>query len=131
MSPASSVSKDVVTQFWAMMQRNDFAAAGEMLHDAYVLEWPQSGERIRGRSNFVAVNTHYPAAGPWHFTLHRLLADDNEVVTDVTVTDGVTVGRAITFSTVKDGRILQQIEYWPDPYDAPAWRSQWIERHDT
>ena len=110
------------------MQTNDFKAAGEFLHDDYVLEWPQSGERIRGRANFVAINQNYPAHGRWQFKVHRIIAEGDEVVSDVDVTDGVIKGRVITFSTIRDGKIVEQIEFWPDPFDAPAWRSGWIEQ---
>jgi len=118
----------VVECFWAAMNANDFRSAGELLHDEFVLEWPQSGECIRGRANFVAVNEHYPAAGPWRVTLHRLITDEGGVVSEVTVTDGATTGRAITISQVREGKIAHQVEYWPDPFEAAAWRSQWVER---
>jgi ketosteroid isomerase-like protein len=121
-------SKQVVEGFWAAMQTNDFKAAGEFLHDEYVLEWPQSGERIRGRANFVSVNERYPAHGRWEFTIHHLLAEGNEVVSDVSVTDGVFTGRAITFSRVRAGRILHQTEFWPDPFEPAAWRAEWVEK---
>jgi aryl-alcohol dehydrogenase-like predicted oxidoreductase/ketosteroid isomerase-like protein len=122
-------SKQVVARFWAAMHANDFRAAGELLHDEYLLEWPQSGERIRGRENFVAVNEQYPAEGRWSVMLHRLLGEGGEVVTEVTVTDGVGItGRAITFSTVRDGKIARQTEYWPDSFEAAAWRARWVER---
>ncbi len=121
-------SRQVVERFWTAMGENDFQAAGELLHDEFVLEWPQSGERIRGRANFVATNEQYPAAGRWRFTLHRLVADSNEVVTDITVTDGTVSGRAITFSQVRDGRIVRQTEYWPDPFEPAPWRAQWVEQ---
>ncbi len=121
-------SRQVVERFWAAMGENDFQAAGELLHDEFVLEWPQSGERIRGRSNFVAINEQYPATGRWRFTLHRLVADSSGVVTDVTVTDGTVSGRAITFSEVRDGRIVRQTEYWPDPFEPATWRARWVEQ---
>lgn len=121
-------SKQVVERFWAAMQTNDFKAAGEFLHDEYVLEWPQSGERIRGRANFVSVNERYPAHGRWEFTIQHILAEGNEVVSDVSVTDGVFTGRAITFSKVRAGRILHQTEFWPDPFSPAAWRAEWVEK---
>ena len=121
-------SKQAVESFWAAMQTNDFKRAGELLHDDYILEWPQSGERIRGRANFVAVNENYPAHGRWEFTVHRIFAEGNDVVSDVGVSDGVITGRVITFSTVRDGRILRQTEFWPDPFEAAAWRAQWVEK---
>ena len=122
-------SHHIVARFWAEMRANDFRAAAQLLHDEYVLEWPQSGERIHGRANFVAVNENYPAPGPWSFMLHRLIAEDFQVATEVTVTDGAGVSaRALTFSTVRDGKIVHQTEYWPDPFPAAEWRARWVER---
>ena len=128
MKDMTQQSKQVVEQFWASMQTNDFRRVGQLLHDDYVLEWPQSAERIRGRANFIAVNENYPAHGRWEFTVHQIVAEGDRVVSDLDVTDGVVKGRVITFSTVREGRILHQTEFWPDPYEAPEWRAQWTER---
>lgn len=121
-------SKQVVEGFWAAMQTNNFKAAGEFLHDNFILEWPQSGERIRGRGNFLAINENYPAHGRWEFTIHHILAEEEEVVSDLSVTDGVITGRVITFSTIRDGKILHQTEFWPDPFEPAAWRAGWVEK---
>ena len=128
MSANTQENKKIVEGFWAAMQTNDFKAASEFLHDDYILEWPQSGERIRGRANFVAINENYPVHGRWEFTIGRILADGDEVISDVDVTDGVVRGRAITFSTIRDGKIFRQTEFWPDPFEAPTWRAQWVEK---
>lgn len=128
MTNTAQDNKQVVEGFWTAMQTNDFKAAGEFLHNEYVLEWPQSGERIRGHTHFVAINENYPAHGRWEFTLHRIIAEENEVVSDVGVTDGVVIGRAITFSTIQDGKIIRQVEFWPDPFEAPAWRTERVEK---
>lgn len=125
---SSELSRKTVLRFWDCMQANDFRAAAQLLAADYILDWPLSGERIRGRDNFVAVNEQYPAHGRWQFTLHRCVAEGAEVVTEVTVTDGVVSGQAITFSTVVQGQIAQQTEYWPEAYEPPAWRAQWVER---
>ena len=119
--------KQILEIFWATMETNDFYAVAQLLHDDYILEWPQSGERIRGRDNFAAINTAYPAEGRWHFTINHIITEDEFVVTDVTVTDGKHIDRAITFSTIRDGKIWKQIEFWPDKTEPPAWRSQWVE----
>jgi ketosteroid isomerase-like protein len=128
MSGNTQESKQIIEGFWTAMQSNDFKAAGGFLHDDYVLEWPQSGERIRGRANFVAINEHYPAHGRWEFTIHRIIAEGDEVVSDVSVTDGAVTGRVITFSSVRAGKILDQTEFWPDPYAPAEWRARWIEK---
>ncbi len=98
------------------------------MSDEYVLEYPQSGEVIRGRDDFAAVNQHYPANGPWRFTVHQMVAEGSQVVSDVSVTDGVVGARVITFSTVEDGLIARQLEFWPDPFAAPEWRRAWVAR---
>lgn len=118
----------LVTTFWAAMQANDWAAAAALFADDYILHWPQSGERIRGAANFVAINRAYPAAGPWRFTVEQLVAEGEQAVTDVVVSDGAVIARVITFTTVRHGRIAAQVEYWPDPFAAPTWRAAWVER---
>jgi ketosteroid isomerase-like protein len=121
-------SKQILENFWQTMRTNDFHAVAELLHDDYILEWPQSGERIRGRENFAAINTYYPAAGKWRFTVNQIITEGDLVVTDVTVSDGARTDRAITFSTVRDGKILKQVEFWPEPFEATDWRAEWVER---
>jgi len=120
--------KRIVAQFWQAMEGNDFYAAAELLHEDFVLEWPQSGERIHGRENFAKINTMYPAGGKWRFKINSIIAEGDDVVTDVSVTDGVRHDRAITFSTVRDGKIWKQVEFWPESFEAPDWRSQWVEK---
>jgi ketosteroid isomerase-like protein len=127
MSETDRSTKEVIEQFWETMKTNDFRAVGELLHDDYVLEWPQSGERVRGRENFVAINERYPAHGRWKFNVHRILAEGDQAVSDVDVTDGVVRARVITFSTIQEGKILHQTEFWPDPFGPAAWRAQWVE----
>ncbi len=124
----SEETRRVVRQFWAAMQTNDWRAAADLFDPTYTLDWPQSGERIIGADNFVALNASYPAAGRWQFTIYRLLVEGEQAVSDVGVTDGAMRGRAITFHCVREGRIISQVEYWPDPFEAPAWRAAWVVR---
>lgn len=117
----------VVHEFWRLMATNDFTAVGAVLAPEFVLEWPQSRERIRGAANFARMNAEYPAKGPWRFMISRAVANGSEVVTDVSVTDGDVLGRAISFFTVEQGRITRIVEFWPEPYPAPANRAHLVE----
>lgn len=121
-------ASEVIEAFWKLMQTNDFRAASSLLSEDYELTLPQSSERVSGRDNFTAINQNYPAQGRWQFVVNQLVAEGNQVVTDVSVTDGVIQARAITFSTVKGGLIVKQLEFWPESYEAPAWRRAWVER---
>ena len=119
---------EVVAKFWDLMMTNDFRAVGSLLSDDFVLDWPQSNERIRGRDKFAAMNEEYPAHGLWKFTINRLVGNEHEAVSDVSVTDGVQKARVITFFTVKNGRIAGAVEFWPDSYAAPENRKHLVEK---
>ncbi len=119
-------NRSVVEQLWQAMDRFDFEAAGDLLHEDYVCEWPQSRERIRGRNNFVAVNKNYP--GRWRIAIQRLIASGNQVATEVTLSHDSQIARAVSFFELRDGKIVRETDYWPEPYDAPEWRAQWVER---
>jgi len=126
MAPPPSAT-DVVRRYWSLMATNDFTAVGAVLADEFVLEWPQSNERIRGRERFARMNAEYPAQGRWSFEVERLVGGDDAVVSDVRVTDGVLRARALSFFTVADGRVTRIVEYWPDPFPAPANRAHLVE----
>ena len=119
-------SKKVVLNYWAAMNSNDFAKASECLSENFEGYWPQSGELIIGRDNFVAINVNYPANGPWSFDIQSIVCEGELVVTDVIVTDGVQRARAVTFHTVNNGLICKQKEFWPDEMPTQEWRAKWV-----
>ena len=120
-------AKEVVNAFWQAMQSNDFYKASEWLSEDFEGVWSQSSEKIIGRDNFAALNTNYPSHGIWTFEIHSIVCEGQTVVTDVSITDDTQSARAITFHTVVNGLIAKQLEFWPDNYAAPEWRSQWVE----
>ena len=108
----------VVREFWRLMATNDFASVKTVLADEFILEWPQSNERIRGGENFARMNAEYPVTGRWQFRINRLIAAENTVVTQVTVTDDTQSAEPVSFFTVVNGKITQLVEYWPEPFAA-------------
>lgn len=110
------------------MATNDFQAVAAVLASDFVLEWPQSRERIRGAANFARMNAEYPAHGRWRFEVHRIVGAAAEAVSDVSVSDGVQRARAISFFSIDGGRIRRLVEFWPEPYEAPAHRAHLVER---
>ncbi|MDO5647712.1 nuclear transport factor 2 family protein [Paracoccus sp. (in: a-proteobacteria)] len=117
----------IVTGYWDAMRSNDFARAADWLAPDVEIIWPQSGELIRGRADFAALNHAYPG-GPWRFDVQTLIADGAQVVTDTVVSDGQMTARAVTFHHVENGLIARQREYWPDDTPAPDWRRAWVSR---
>lgn len=120
----------IVREFWRLMASNDFDSVKQVLSQDFVLEWPQSRERIRGADNFARMNSEYPSSGRWHFRINRLLSQGDAVVTQVSLTDGTQSAEPISFFTVERGRISRLVEYWPDPFEPQANRSHLVERMD-
>jgi ketosteroid isomerase-like protein len=116
---------DLVRQFWERLEARDFHAAGDLMHEDFLLEWPQSGERIRGRENFLEVQRNYP--GEWHIRLTRVLVDGEHLVSEVRVDFPDRTATGITFFELRNGRISRAVEYWPDPFEPAEWRKAWVE----
>ncbi len=120
----------LVARFWDLMRSNDFTSVAAVLAEDFVLEWPQTRERIRGAARYAQMNQEYPAHGPWQFTLNRLIASATEVVTDVSISDGVQSARALSFFTLREGAIAKLVEFWPEPYAAAPGRGHLTEPMD-
>jgi ketosteroid isomerase-like protein len=106
-------------------------AQDEISADDIVQEWPQSGERIRGRKNIAAVNENYPASTGTtpKMELRRILKPGEAWVIEGTVDygDGIPVSVVSIVETGADGKITRLTEYFANPFEAPAWRSKWVE----
>ncbi len=121
---------EVVRALWDRFQARDWDAAGKLLAEDVVIEWPQTRERIRGRENVIAVNRHYPEG--WTIHVLRVVQEGDVAVSEVAV-DHVDHGRflAASFFDVQGGQVVRGTEYWVDPPidDPPAWRARWVERY--
>jgi hypothetical protein len=99
----------------------------ELRHEDYVMEMPQSGERIRGRENMRAFQEAYP--DPPSIRLRRVLVRDG-----LWIAEGVNdYGEGQVFTVVaiielRDGKMWRDTRYYSEPFEAPEWRAQWVER---
>ncbi len=122
---SAATPEAVARAWWNAIDRGDFAGAAELCSESAVVEWPLSNERMATIDAWRLVNEHYP--GTWRASITNLVAQGDAVVTVVTVFNDTTAVTAISFFTIRDGFIQRLVEYWPDLYPAPAWRSQWTE----
>jgi hypothetical protein len=107
--------------------RLDAEAEHELRHEDYVMEMPQSGERIRGRANMRAMQEAFP--NPPDAVLRRVVGSGEVWVLEATSTyDGQDVYLVADIVEFGDGKILKETRYYAQPFEAPAWRSQWVER---
>jgi ketosteroid isomerase-like protein len=111
---------------WAASDANDFEAEHEIYHDDAVLEYPQSGERIRGRRNIQASRAAQP--NKKRFTVQRVLGDADLWVSEFVLTYDSKPSYTVSIMEFRDGKVARETQYFGDPFAPGASRAQWVER---
>lgn len=104
----------------------------ELAADDMVQEWPQSGERIRGRDNILAVTEHYEAATGTNpsMTLRRLVKPGGAWIVEGTIDygDGTPISLVSILETNDEGKVVRATDYFASPFEAPEWRRRFVEQ---
>jgi hypothetical protein len=103
----------------------------ELRHqEDYVMEMPQSGEAIRGRENMRSFQEAYPT--PPTIQLRRVLVrDELWVVEGINDYGGGQVFDVVLLIELRDGKMWRDRRYYAEPFEAPEWRAQWVERMEA
>ena len=119
--------RTALDRHWAASAAGDLAAEHDIYLDDSLCDYPQSGERIRGRANLQALRGHHPSK-LGGFTVKRIIGNGDLWVTEYTITyDGRSVD-TVSIMEFRDGKVFHETQYFADPFEAPPWRSQWVER---
>jgi len=104
----------------------------EMTSPDFVEEYPQSGERFRGRDKIAEMNSSYTAqtGSTPKAKLRRILKPGDAWVIEGTIDygDGVPVNSISILEMGPDGKIARQTDYFANPFEAPAWRAKYAEQ---
>jgi hypothetical protein len=111
---------------WAASDANDFAAEHEIYRDDAVLEYPQSGERIRGRHNIQASRAAQP--NKKRFTVRRILGTGDLWVSEFILTYDGKPSYTVSIMEFSDGKVARETQYFGDPFEPGPSRAQWVER---
>jgi len=107
-------------------ERQDIDAIADLMHDDYVEEYPQSGEKIRGKDNVRTVYENYPGLPALIDYSYRLNGDLAAVEVSLEYEGNrMNVCEIVDF---EDGKIRRARAYFAEPFEAPEWRVQWVER---
>jgi hypothetical protein len=127
---------EMVERIRATYAANDMEAFAkgqyEMAADDFVQEYPQSGERFRGRDKIAEMNSSYTSQTGTSPTakLRRVLKPGEAWVIEGTIDygDGTPVSSISIIEMGPDGKAVRQTDYFANPFEAPAWRSSYAER---
>jgi hypothetical protein len=116
-------------QHWAASDANDFETEHRIYHEDAVLEYPQSGERTRGRRNIQNQRASQPSKK--RFTVRRILGSGDLWITELIITYDSEPSYTVSIMEFRDDKVARETQYFADPFMAPAGRAQWVERMDT
>jgi ketosteroid isomerase-like protein len=119
-------NRRAVEQLIDGLNRGDVSVMDEVFHDDAIMEWPQSRERIRGAERRRAVYGRFetlPTIAP-----RRLLVEGDLCVAEARLDYDGTAYDCVFIFELRDGRIAKETAYWSQPFEAPAWRADLVER---
>jgi hypothetical protein len=125
---------NLAAAFEEVLQTGDFGKLMELAQehatDDFVQEWPQSGERLTRESTLKLGEKYGELSGTNpKFTYKRMLGGGDVFVIEGTIDygDGVPVSY-VGIGEVRDGKIAKMTEYFANPFEAPAWRAEYVEK---
>jgi hypothetical protein len=125
---------EMAADFEAAMQSGDFAKLAELTQkygtDDFVQEWPQSGERLtKDAAIRMAANYEKMSGTSPKFTYKGMMGGADGFVIEGTIDygDGVPVSY-VGIGQLRDGKVSKMTEYFANPFEAPAWRADFVEK---
>jgi hypothetical protein len=116
-------------QHWAASDANDFETEHLIYHEDAVLEYPQSGERTRGRRNIQNQRSTQPSNK--RFTIRRIIGGGDLWVTEFILTYDGNPSYTVSIMEFRGDKVARETQYFADPFVAPAWRAQLVERMES
>ena len=123
------VIRAALDQHWAASDANDFEMEHRIYHEDAVLEYPQSGERTRGRSNIQNQRASQPSKK--RFAIRRIIGGGDLYVAEFILTYDGKPSYTVSIMEFSGDKVGRETQYFADPFDAPSSRAQWVERMDT
>ena len=119
------LNQRVVERLVAGINSRDLKVMDEIFWNDAVMDWPQSGERVAGAVNRREIYSRFPTLP--HITPRRYLAEGHVVVLEARMDYSGPVYDAVFIFEFRDGKIARETAYWSEPFEAPAWRAEWVE----
>jgi hypothetical protein len=118
--------REALNSHWRASAAGDANAEHEIYDDDVICDYPQSGERILGRSNLQALRSHHPGK-PSGFDVRRILGQGDLWITEYIITYQGRSSFTVSIMEFLNGKVVHETQYFADPFDAPAWRTQWVQ----
>jgi len=118
-------ARAAIEEHWAASESGDIETEHGIYAEDAILDYPQSGERFRGRATIAAQRGGHPASR--HFTVVRISGIRDRWVSECIISyDGVPTYSVSIMEFVGE-HVVHETQYFADPFSAPAWRAELAE----
>ena len=118
--------RTALDRHWAASDASDFETEHDIYLEDAVLEYPQSGERIRGRRNIQITRTNQPSKK--RFDVRRVIGSGDLWITEFILTYDGKPSYTVSIMEFSGDKVARETQYFADPFEASAWRAPWVER---
>jgi len=118
---------EALNAHWHASALGDTNAEHDIYDDGVICDYPQSGERILGRNNLQALRSHHPGK-PSGFNVKRIIGKGELWITEYTITYQEQLSFTVSIMEFRNGKVVHETQYFTDSFEAPAWRSQWVQQ---
>ena len=120
--------RSALDRHWAASDANRFEVEHQIYDEDAVLDYPQSGERIRGRQNIKASRIAQP--NKKRFVVRRIIGTGNLWVTEFVLFYDGQPSYTVSIMEFENGRVTHETQYFGDPFEPGPSRARWVERLD-
>ena len=118
--------RSALRRHWDASDASDFATEHQIYRADAILEYPQSGERIRGRANIQKSRAAQPNTK--RFTVTRMLGGGDLWISELVVTYDGQPYYVVSIMEFEGEEVVRETQYFSDPFEPGPSRAQWVER---
>jgi ketosteroid isomerase-like protein len=119
--------REALNAHWLASAAGDLDAEHDIYDDDAICDYPQSGERIIGRVNLQALRGHHPDK-PSGFNVRRIQGEGDLWITEYSITYNGRMAYTVSIMEFCNGKVIHETQYFSDPFEAPDWRSRWVQK---
>lgn len=110
-----------IVEHWTASEQGDGEREHAIYADEAILDYPQSGERFRGRAKIRAQRGGHPAER--HFEIRRIQGSGDLWVSECVITYDGAPTRTVSIMEFSGGLVTHETQYFADPFPAAPARA--------
>jgi hypothetical protein len=110
-----------ILEHWRASEQGDSATEHAIYAEDCILDYPQSGERFRGRATIAAQRGGHPADR--HFAVSRISGGGSVWVSECVISYDGKPSHSVSIMEFSGDVVTHETQYFAEPFDPPRWRA--------